>query len=169
LSPPRCECRHGCGHVAENAAIQKELQLRFEQRTGKSEFATRADVAQALCRYLDALLASPEESFEFADVTDELLARSASRLRQVGIMAGIGSMHGVSLFEPQRMVARAEFEAMLRRALVASGMKEEKAEVLIGASRAGPADALTGWAAEPLAKRDMEEWLEGVAGELGRN
>jgi MoaA/NifB/PqqE/SkfB family radical SAM enzyme len=164
LSPPQCECRYGCGHVAENAAIQRELQLRFERQARESGFATRADVAEALCRYLDAQLPSLKAGFEFADVSDERLASSVSRLRQVGIMAGIGSMHGVSLFEPQRMVAIGEFEALLRRALVASGMKEEKAEALIGASRAGSADA-----AEPLAKRNMEGWLEGVVGELERN
>jgi len=76
-------------------------------------------------------------------------------------MAGTGSMDGVSLFEPRRLVARGEFEDILARALAASHVETEKAKSLIAQSRAG-----SGHPAEPLAKRDMEAWLSRLASGL---
>jgi len=64
-------------------------------------------------------------------------------------------MDGVSLFEPQRMLARVEFEGTLKRALRASGIESERAEALVADSRSGE-----GHPSEPLVKRDMRAWLE---------
>ena len=158
LTPPQCECRHGCGHVPENAALQRELGFEFPVRPAEGEFATREDVARGLCRHLDAVLPPLGEAFAFADLEKDSLAETASRLRRVGIMAGIGSMDGVSLFEPQRMVARGEFEGILKRALTVCDTEQKRAESLIGESRAG-----SGHSAEPLRKREMEEWLGRLA------
>jgi len=154
LTPPRCECRHGCGHVPENAQLQRELGFRFPAEGRETEFATREEVAAALCRYLDAMLPGPKREFAFADVEGREATEAASRLRGVGIMGGIGSMDGVSLFEPQRLVARGEFEEILKRALTASGVEQERAEGSIVEARAGE-----GHPAEPLVKRDMDRWL----------
>ncbi len=158
LTPPRCECRHGCGHVPENAQLQRELGFRFPAEVRETEFATREDVAAALCRYLDARLPGPRREFAFADLEGREVTQAASRLRDVGIMGGIGSMDGVSLFEPRRLVARGEFEDILRRALMASGVEEGRAEGLIVEARAGE-----GHRAEPLAKGDMDGWLARLA------
>jgi len=160
LTPPRCECRHGCGHVSENAQLQRELGFTFPPHAPETPFATRKDLAEALCRHLDAILPPLQRTYQFADLPagDET---SASRLRQVGIMSGIGSMDGVSLFEPQRMLARGDCEDVLWRALVASGLEADRADALIAKSRAG-----SGHSAEPLEKRDMGEWLAALAKSL---
>lgn len=160
LTPPRCECRHGCGHIPESIQLQREFAFQFPSSLPETEFATRADVAHALCRRLDPALPPLERDYTFADL-DPADERSASRLRQVGIMAGTGSMDGVSLFEPRRLVARGEFEDILARALAASHVETEKAKSLIAQSRAG-----SGHPAEPLAKRDMEAWLSRLASGL---
>jgi MoaA/NifB/PqqE/SkfB family radical SAM enzyme len=160
LTPPRCECRHGCGHVSENAQLQREFGFTFPAHAPETPFATRRDLAEALCRHLDPILPPLQRSYQFADLPagDE---PSASRLRQVGIMSGIGSMDGVSLFEPQRMVARGDFDDVLWRALVASGLEADRADALIAKSRAGSAHS-----AEPLEKRDMGEWLAALTKSL---
>lgn len=119
------------------------------------------NVAEALCRRLNSSLPVLERHFEFADLRDEIARQEVSRLRQVGIMAGIGSMDGVSLFEPQRMVAREEFEEILKRALAASGIAGENAAALLAKVRAGE-----GHPAEPLRKSDLEKCLRKLAGEL---
>ena len=163
LTPPRCECRHGCGHVPENAAIQRELGFEFAQRVGESDFATRVEVARVLCRELGSVLPAPKEGAEFADLgpdrVDEATRRDAARLRRLGIVVGTGSMDGAALFEPQRMVAREEFEQILKRALSAAGISGEQAEGLIGASRPG-----SGHPAEPVTRKALEAWV----GELAR-
>jgi MoaA/NifB/PqqE/SkfB family radical SAM enzyme len=184
LTSPRCECRHGCGHVPENAQLQREFGFRFPAHLPPSESATRIEVAGALCRHLGVVLPAKSRDFAFADLpapresdrpapADRLLDYStprlleeieaASRLRQVGIMAGIGSMDGVQLFEPQRMVAREEFEEILLRALIASRIDRDKAHALIAQSRTG-----TGHPAEPLRKPDLEAWLARLAASLPR-
>ncbi len=177
LTPPRCECRHGCGHIPENAQLQRELGFQFFRGAGRGlrearDFATRRDVAEAICRHLDGILPPKTRDYPFADLpatregdpavsavrlldsSTPRLLDAVSRLRQVGVMSGIGSMDGVSLFEPQRMVAREEFEEILLRALTASGVARDKAEPLIAQSRTG-----SGHGAEPLAKSDLEPWL----------
>jgi MoaA/NifB/PqqE/SkfB family radical SAM enzyme len=163
LTPPQCECRYGCGHIPENAALQRELEFEFARQPGESEFATRMDVASGLCAHLDALLPAKEREFAFADLREAGARETAARLRQVGVMAGIGSMDGVSLFEPQRLVARGEFEETTKRALTVSGIESERADALVAQSRAGE-----GHPAEPLTKRDMAEWLSGVREAVSR-
>ncbi len=160
LTPARCECRHGCGHIPENAQLQRELEFRFPSALPPTEFATRADVARALCQHLDPVLPPLAREFSFADVEpgDE---QTASRLRQVGVMAGTGSMDGVSLFEPRRLVARGEFEDILSRALGASQVRAERGGSLILQSRAG-----SGHPAEPLRKRDLVAWLSDLSSRL---
>ena len=160
LTPPRCECRHGCGHLPENAQLQREFGFTFPASLPPTQFAARADVAKALCRHLDPVLPPLERDFRFADL-DQADEQAASRLRQVGVMAGTGSMDGVSLFEPQRLVARGEFEDILTRALAASHIDPEKSGSLIAGSRAG-----AGHPAEPLTKRDMSAWLSRLASGL---
>ena len=162
LTPPRCECRHGCGHVPENAQLQRELGFTFPASLPASEFATRIQVAAALCRHLARLLPARSQDFRFADLAAPGEAEAASRLRQAGIMSGIGSMDGVSLFEPQRMVARGELGDILARTLVASSIDRERAHALIAQSRAG-----TGHPAEPLRKTDLEGWLARIAAGIG--
>ncbi len=162
LTPPRCECRHGCGHVPENAQLQRELQFRFPASLPVGEFATRAQVADALCRHLAGLLPAKIKDFAFADLIGADEIESASLLRQAGIMAGIGSMDGVSLFEPQRMVAREEFEEILLRALVTSEIEAERARLLAGAACSG-----AGHSAEPLRTSDLEAWLNAVGNSIG--
>ena len=170
LTPPRCECRHGCGHVPENAQLQREFSFRFppaagrglrEARAGVPKFATRLQVADAICRHLDGIIPARSRDFAFADLTDTRELEAAGRLRQVGIMSGIGSMDGVSLFEPQRLVAREEFEEILLRALVASQIEPDTARSLIARSRAG-----TGHPSEPLSRRDMAQWLSQLSAGL---
>lgn len=163
LTPPQCECRHGCGHIPENAAIQREFGFEFAARPGESEFATRMDVARALCEHLDAALPAREREFEYADLEAAEAREVASRLRPVGVMGGIGSMDGAMLFEPERMMARGEFEGTLKRALAASGIEAARAETLVAESRAG-----SGHPSEPLAKRDMGEWLGRVREGMSR-
>ena len=160
LTAPRCECRHGCGHLPENLQLQRELAFQFPSSLPETEFATRADVAHALCRHLDRVLPPLERDYTFADL-DPADEKSASRLRQVGIMAGTGSMDGVSLFEPQRLVARGDLEDIVFRTLAAVGTPLDRAEALIAASRAGSAHP-----AEPLTKDDMKRWLESLARDL---
>ena len=164
LTPPRCECRYGCGHVPENAALQRELGFEFAERVGESEFATRLDVARAVCRHLDGVLPPGEEEFAFADLREESARSVTSRLRRVGVMAGIGSMDGVLLFEPQRMLARVEFDGVVRRTLVSGGMAPERAERLAAESRVG-----SGHPTEPLQKGDMEAWLGRVRDAVSRS
>jgi hypothetical protein len=148
--------------------LQRELGFEFPASlppagdARPSEFATRAQLAQALCRQLDRVLPARSRDFAFADLTDEQQLEAASRLRQAGIMSGIGSMDGVSLFEPERMVAREEFEEILLRALVASGVEAELARAAIARSRAG-----RGHPAEPLRAREMEHWMVRLAAALG--
>jgi MoaA/NifB/PqqE/SkfB family radical SAM enzyme len=162
LTPPRCECRHGCGHVPENAQLQRELGFRFPGAAPPSQFATRLQVAEAVCRRLDRLLPAKSRDFTFADVTDPRRLEATGRLRQAGIMSGIGSMDGVSLFEPQRMVAREEFADILRRALAAFGLPRDRADDCIATSRVG-----AGHAAGPLLRADMEQWLSGLVARVG--
>jgi MoaA/NifB/PqqE/SkfB family radical SAM enzyme len=164
LTPPRCECRHGCGHVPENAQLQREFGFRFPPGQTAGDYATRVDVADALCRHLDGIIPAGSRDFAFADLTGARELEAAGRLRQLGIMAGIGSMDGVSLFEPQRMVAREEFEEILLRALVASEIEPDRARSLIAQSRAG-----TGHPSEPLSKRDIPQWLSQLAAGLPRS
>ena len=164
LTPPRCECRHGCGHVPENAQLQRELGFRFAAAAPPSQFATRLQVAEAVCRHLDRLLPAKSRDFSFADVTDPRRLEATGRLRQAGIMSGIGSMDGVSLFEPQRMVAREEFEGILLRALIASAVEGEEARAAAAQSRAG-----SGHPAEPLRSGDMEQWLTQLKAALQRS
>jgi MoaA/NifB/PqqE/SkfB family radical SAM enzyme len=177
LTPPRCECRHGCGHVPENAQLQREFSFRFPAAAGRGlrlpraqsrdearEFATRLQVAEAICRHLDGIIPARSRDFAFADLSSPGMLGVASRLRQLGIMSGIGSMDGVSLFEPQRMVAREEFEEILLRALLASEIEPDRARSLITQSRAG-----TGHPSEPLSKRDMTRWLSQLAAALPRS
>jgi hypothetical protein len=163
LTPPQCECRHGCGHIPENVRIQNELGFTFPARLPETEFATREDAAYAVCRALDAALPAMERGFEFADV-DRDLADVASRLRQTGVMGGIGSMDGVSLFEPRRLLARREFDAILARALAAAGVETQAAEDILAGARTG-----SGHPAEPLGRHDMNAWLSAVAVELSRS
>ncbi len=162
LTPPRCECRYGCGHVPDNAQIQRELGFTFPVAAMENPFATRKDLAQALSQKLDNILPALQRTYQFADLEpdDEPFA---SRLRQVGIMSGIGSMDGVSLFEPQRLIARGDFEDVLKRTLVTSGLETEKAEDLIKISRAG-----AGHQAEPLLRSDMTQWLANLAPRLSK-
>lgn len=169
LTPPRCECRYGCGHVPENAQLQRELSFRFRGAAegGPREacdFATRMDVADALCAQLGDILPAKQREFPFADLSAAGALDAASRLRQSGVMGGIGSMDGISLFEPERMVAREEFEEIALRALVASGIEGGTARSLIARARAG-----AGHPAEPLGKRDMARWLSQVAAALPRS
>ncbi len=162
LTPPRCECRYGCGHVPDNAQLQRELGFTFLSQAPKNPFSTRKDLTEALCQQLDRILPPLQRTYQFADLPTEG-EPFASRLRQVGVMAGIGSMDGVSLFEPQRLVARGDFEDVLRRALVASGFDADKADALIAASQAS-----AGHQAEPLVRSDMERWLANLASRLGK-
>ena len=152
LTPPQCECRYGCGHVPENAALQRELTFTFPQSLPPSEFITRVALAHAVCEHLDAVLPPLARDFTFADLAPAD-ASAVSRLRQTGIMGG-GSMDGLTLFEPRRLVARGEFEDILARALAASHVDTEKAKSIIAQSRAG-----SGHPAEPLRQRDMDAWL----------
>ncbi|MFB3883204.1 MAG: radical SAM protein [Armatimonadota bacterium] len=164
LTPPRCECRHGCGHIPENEQLQRQFSFRFPPTMAAGEFATRLQVAEAVCRHLDSTLPPKSRDFRFADVTEPRELEATGRLRQTGIMSGIGSMDGVSLFEPQRMVAREEFEAILLRALAASGVEGEDARAAVAHSRAG-----AGHPAEPLRARDLEQWLTQLAAALRRS
>jgi MoaA/NifB/PqqE/SkfB family radical SAM enzyme len=162
LTPPRCECRHGCGHIPENAQLQRELSFRFHSGLPETGLATRAEVAQALCRHLDGVLPAVEKESEFADL-EAADGAAASRLRQVGVMGGIGSMDGVSLFEPRRLVARGELDDVIKRVLTVSGIEEEA----VGATAAA-AEAGSGHPSEPLGKRDLEAWLTRLTSALSR-
>jgi hypothetical protein len=122
------------------------------------------DVADALCAQLGDILPAKQREFPFADLSAAGALDAASRLRQSGVMGGIGSMDGISLFEPERMVAREEFEEIALRALVASGIEGGTARSLIARARAG-----AGHPAEPLGKRDMARWLSQVAAALPRS
>ncbi len=159
-TPPRCECRHGCGHISENVRLQQELHFHFPASLPPSKFASRADVAEALCRHLDEILPARERDYSFADLPKEY-EQAASRLRQVGIMAHTGSTGGRWMFEPRRLVARGEFADTVSRALVASGLTKERAESAISTSRGG-----CGHAAQPITKHDMTRWLQAVAAGL---
>ncbi len=155
LTPPRCECRHGCGHVPENVRLQQQFGFTFPATVPAGGFVTRADAATAVCRHLDRMLPAREREYDFADLTDGGPREVASRLRQVGVMAGTGSMDGVSLFEPDRLLAREEFQGILERALIAGGASRDVAASLAEESRAG-----TGYPAEPHRRRDMASWVE---------
>ncbi len=159
-TPPRCECRHGCGHISENVRLQQELHFDFPASLPPSGFASRADLAEALCRHLDKSLPARERDYPFADLPDEY-EDAASRLRQVGIMAHTGSTGGRWMFEPRRLVARGEFADTVGRALAASGFSQDEAESAISTSRSG-----SGHAAEPIMKHDMNRWLQTLAARL---
>lgn len=161
LTPPQCECRHGCGHIPENAQLQRELGFRFQWRGPESEFATRMDAGREICRRLDAVLPTLSSEYAFADLTEESERTAASRLRQVGAMGGIGWMDGLALFEPLRLVARGEFAGILRGALRASGCEEAEAQRLAEETQAG-----SGHRAEPLTKSDMTRWVSAAAERL---
>jgi MoaA/NifB/PqqE/SkfB family radical SAM enzyme len=161
LTPPRCECRHGCGHVPENAQLQQQFGFTFAAAMPDGSFVTRADAATTVCRQLDHMLPVRERDYDFADLADGGPREAASRLRQVGVMAGTGSMDGLSLFEPQRLVAREEFQGILERALIAGGASPDVAASLAKESRAG-----TGHLAEPLRQKDMATWLDRVTNRL---
>jgi MoaA/NifB/PqqE/SkfB family radical SAM enzyme len=160
VTPPRCECRHGCGHIPENARLQQGLGFTFPESLPHSEFATRLDVAQAVCRHFDSILPPLARDYRFADLPSEH-EQTASRMRQIGAMAGTGSMDGVSLFEPDRLVAREEFEILLGTVLVASGIGPDRADSAIGETRTGTADR-----AESIAKQDMHSWLSRLQSSL---
>jgi MoaA/NifB/PqqE/SkfB family radical SAM enzyme len=161
LTPPRCECRHGCGHVPENAHLQEQFGFTYPAVVRRGGFVTRADAAGAVCRYLDNVLPARERDYGFADLVKSDVKEAASRLRQVGAMAGVGSMDGVLLFEPRRLVARGEFEGILKRALVAAAIPPDRAASLSGRARAG-----TGHPAEPLLEGDMARWLAALRASL---
>ncbi|MBN1460660.1 MAG: SPASM domain-containing protein, partial [Armatimonadetes bacterium] len=154
ITPPRCECRHGCGHIPENARLQREFGFTFPDSLPPSEFATRIAIAEAVCTHLDSVLPTLTRTYPFADLPAEH-EQTASRLRQIGAMAGIGSMDGSSLFEPQRLVAREEFEILLHRALVGSDVPPLRADELIAKTQAG-----SGHPSEPITHRDVAAWLE---------
>jgi len=155
LTPPRCACRHGCGHIPENAHIQQQFMFEFPSTAPPSEFANRAEMAEALCTQLDEILPELERGFDFADIKPEQ-SEAASRLRQAGII-DTGSMHGGLLFDPHRLVGRQEFEDILTRALLASDIEFDAASHAIVSSRTG-----SGHPAEPLRKDDMKRWLETI-------
>jgi len=168
LTPPMCDCRYGCGHIPENAAIQQELGLRFSRRRAGSEFATRLDVARAVLRHLGNVLPSAPTEADFVDlgpgVADEQARRNAARLRRLGVLKGVGSLDGKPLFDPTRMVAPVELEEMLSRALAAAGLQEVPSKAVIAESRAGSAGRY-----EPLMKRDLEAWVAGVGARVDRD
>jgi len=163
LTPPRCECRYGCGHIAENAAVQGELGLQFARRRGESEYATRLEVARAIWRHLGPVLPRREESVEFADLdhadVDEETRREVARLGGLGVFAGTGSLGSRPLFDPSRLLAWEELEEVTRRALRASGSAEDAAarQVKAARQRSGPAP-------EPIKRIALEAWLREVAG-----
>jgi MoaA/NifB/PqqE/SkfB family radical SAM enzyme len=161
LTPPRCECRHGCGHIPENARLHQQFGFRFATALPDRSLVTRADAASAVCRYLDNVLPARERDVSFADLVESDVREAASRLRQVGAMAGVGSMDGVLLFEPRRLVARGEFQGILERALVAAAIPPGRAVSLSLQSRAG-----TGYPAEPLREHDMARWLAALCASL---
>jgi len=163
LTPPMCDCRYGCGHIVGNAAVQQELSLAFPPQRGTSEFATRLDVVRAIASHFGAMLPAAESRDEFADLgsADEQTRRDAARLRALGIMKGTGSLDGKPVFDPTRMVARDEVAEMLRRTLASAGIPAEKAQAAITGTAVGPvADT------QPIARRELHEWLGRVADQL---
>lgn len=159
MTPPMCDCRYGCGHIAENAALQQELGLTFSRRPVANEFATRLDLPRVLSQALGSMLPSANWDAEFADLgaADDQTRRGATRLRALGVVKGTGSLDGRPVFDPTRMVARAELEEILTRALGLIGIAPDRAQAIIAESRA----ANTG-ETEPLTKRDLAAWVAGV-------
>jgi MoaA/NifB/PqqE/SkfB family radical SAM enzyme len=166
VTPPMCDCRYGCGHIPENAALQQELAITFSRRSAASESATRLDLARVLSRALGSMLPSPNTTDEFADLgtADEQARREAARLRALGVMKGTGSLDGRPVFDPTRMVARVELEEILTRTLGLVGVARDRAQAIIAESKAGSAGET-----EPLTKRDLESWVAGVGDRLNRS
>ena len=177
LTPPMCDCRYGCGHIPENAAMQQELELKFGPKIGESEFATRLDLVRSLGTAFGEMLTpraptrSPGQTnvgahggaptpAEFIDLdrADEQIKRDAGRLRELGVVKGIGSLDGRPVFDPLRMVARTELEEVLARALAVDRIAADKARAIIAESRVGSAAE-----SEPLTKRELGEWVDGAA------
>jgi MoaA/NifB/PqqE/SkfB family radical SAM enzyme len=166
LTPPMCDCRYGCGHIAENAALQQELGLTFSRRSAANEYATRLDLTRVLSQALGNTLPSPDSGAEFADLgaADEQTRRDAARLRALGVVKGTGSLDGKPVFDPTRMVARTELEEILTRALGLVGVTPDKAHAIIAESRVGSAGET-----EPLTKRDLQSWVAGVRDRANRS
>ncbi len=167
LTPPGCECREACGNVSDNLAIQEEVQFRFTWRQEASEFASRLDMAREMLRHLGPMLPEAEGTAEFGDVdqgeVEEETWRAVSRLHALGIMVGSVLPGGRRLFEPTRIATRGDLAEVMRRALAVCGVEAERAEDLVAESR-----SREGHVWEPLVKREMEEWLEGLAVRLAR-
>jgi hypothetical protein len=124
-----------------------------------NEFATRLDLPRVLSQALGSMLPSANWDAEFADLgaADDQTRRGATRLRALGVVKGTGSLDGRPVFDPTRMVARAELEEILTRALGLIGIAPDRAQAIIAESRA----ANTG-ETEPLTKRDLAAWVAGV-------
>jgi hypothetical protein len=159
-----CDCRYGCGHIPENVALQQELGYTFAQRTGGSEYATRLDLIHVLGERLGQRLPSATGAAAFADLesADERTRRGAARLRDLGVVKGTGSLDGRPVFDPTRMVARTELEEILSRVLSLTGIPADRSQTIIAESRVGSAAET-----EPLKKRELESWVDGVAKRAG--
>lgn len=161
LMPARCEC-HACGHVADNAALQARLRLRFPSRPGEGSFADRGYLAEAVCRQLGDLLPPSREGEGFSDLENGDVSQkkqaAALRLQGIRVMEGRAPPGGRGrVFEPHRIAPRAEIEVVLQRCLAAIGLPPERAEELVRAT--GPAGLR---AEEMLYRGELDAWLRAV-------
>ncbi len=161
LTPPRCDCRYGCGHIGENQALQQAFAFSFPRSVPETDFVTRLELARAVGRTLFASAAEGSAE-EFADLGSGDVPgearRHAANLRRLGVILGTGSLGGKPLFDPRRLVSREEAAEVLRRALVASGHTPAQAGELAAAACEGPPrpdDVLT--------KRDLGDWLAALS------
>jgi MoaA/NifB/PqqE/SkfB family radical SAM enzyme len=164
LTPSQCDCR-ACGNVADNLAIQQELQLRFQPRPGTSDFASRLDLAETVWRHFRHLLPPAQPGPGFTDLPADAPRQAAAALlalQGLGLVQGRGLGSGRQVFEPDCIAFGEEGHELLKRVLGLVATPAETAEQII--ARAAPPIG----AREMLRKQELEAWVAAVRGRLGR-
>ncbi len=160
LTPPQCDCRHGCGHVPENVALQQELGFHFSPREVESPFATRAEAARMLARAFAEQLPTGEIGPGFADLppADAELQQAATRLRQAGVFRGTGAQGELPLFDPRQLLSHRDLAEVLRRTLRAAGVEAETAQAQVAAVAGERAEDT-----QPVRRSTAQEWVTRAA------
>ena len=156
--PLLCDC-DACGHLAENAALQAKLELRFRPRPGDSGFAHRAYLAEAICRELDDVMPVGGEGDGFRDMREGDLGAGARtavlRLQGLGVVQG-RTAPGQSgrFYDPHLLATRSDGEIALRRALEVAGLGPPSAERAV--NEAAPRHVRE---QDPLLRAEVDRWV----------